>query len=528
MKIKEIEEQTGITKANIRFYESKGLISPNRGANGYRTYDESHVQELRRIRLLRSLGLSIESIKALSDDEITLTKALTERRSKLPVQHQELTRSERIIDAILDSSSDFRELDPEAYLSQLDCQDKTPTRCDVNVKPLFRMRRLCARTLDFTLYNLFLYLCFPSLFQSTGFHIFLIIGEVLTFLVMEPILLSSLSTTPGKFIFGISITNLDGRKLSYGEALNRTLLVLQHGLGFCAPFLKEYMQVNSYITTENDGELIWEQTSELNVRDAKAWRYPIFILLFLAAMAYPAKMEYTRILQSNMENIKHQGETPFLGDYAVDEVLYSAESNREPLPLIRLSAEGMRFNYSGNTSEPYEWIGEFEYAPPADDPAAGVWELKTGTNSDDLYRLTVNDTGDVTLDHYVNLTQKSSWKLILLDSIWVEFKNNMTRAYFYPEWFENGDYGGKIEVLKPRRFGSEFTITLIPFCEMPETITIKEEIHHAYETIINNVKLKQNESGSYSFIFPNVNEDGTYVVYRIEHANGEIIFCVLC
>lgn len=45
MKIKEVEQRTGITKANIRYYESQGLISPNREANGYRTYDESHVRE---------------------------------------------------------------------------------------------------------------------------------------------------------------------------------------------------------------------------------------------------------------------------------------------------------------------------------------------------------------------------------------------------------------------------------------------------------------------------------------------------
>ena len=72
MKIKEVEMQTGITKANIRYYESQGLISPNRESNGYRTYDESHVKELLRIKLLRSLGLSIESIKALSDGKTTL------------------------------------------------------------------------------------------------------------------------------------------------------------------------------------------------------------------------------------------------------------------------------------------------------------------------------------------------------------------------------------------------------------------------------------------------------------------------
>jgi len=43
MKIKEIEKRTGITKANIRYYESQGLITPDREPNGYRTYHESHI-----------------------------------------------------------------------------------------------------------------------------------------------------------------------------------------------------------------------------------------------------------------------------------------------------------------------------------------------------------------------------------------------------------------------------------------------------------------------------------------------------
>ena len=36
MTIKDVEEQLGIDRANIRFYESKGLIKPARESNGYR------------------------------------------------------------------------------------------------------------------------------------------------------------------------------------------------------------------------------------------------------------------------------------------------------------------------------------------------------------------------------------------------------------------------------------------------------------------------------------------------------------
>ena len=38
MTIGELERELGMTRANIRFYEQEGLLSPHRGENGYRDY----------------------------------------------------------------------------------------------------------------------------------------------------------------------------------------------------------------------------------------------------------------------------------------------------------------------------------------------------------------------------------------------------------------------------------------------------------------------------------------------------------
>ena len=66
MKINEVEARAGITKKNIRFYEEQGLLSPRRNPeNGYRDYGEEEVQILRRIRVLRKLGLPIEEIRRM-------------------------------------------------------------------------------------------------------------------------------------------------------------------------------------------------------------------------------------------------------------------------------------------------------------------------------------------------------------------------------------------------------------------------------------------------------------------------------
>ena len=63
MNIKEVETLTGITKQNIRFYEKKGLLSPQRNEeNSYRTYSSEDIETLMQIKLLRKLDVSIENI----------------------------------------------------------------------------------------------------------------------------------------------------------------------------------------------------------------------------------------------------------------------------------------------------------------------------------------------------------------------------------------------------------------------------------------------------------------------------------
>jgi DNA-binding transcriptional MerR regulator len=58
MHIKDLAEQAGVTVKAVRYYESRGLISPRRAPNGYRTYDESDVTVVREVRALLSLGLT--------------------------------------------------------------------------------------------------------------------------------------------------------------------------------------------------------------------------------------------------------------------------------------------------------------------------------------------------------------------------------------------------------------------------------------------------------------------------------------
>ncbi len=66
LKINEVEAQVGITRKNIRFYEEQGLLSPRRDSgNGYRDYGPGEVETLRRIKLMRKLGVPLEEIRRM-------------------------------------------------------------------------------------------------------------------------------------------------------------------------------------------------------------------------------------------------------------------------------------------------------------------------------------------------------------------------------------------------------------------------------------------------------------------------------
>ena len=63
MNINELENKTGVTKQNIRFYEKKGLLHPKRNSlNNYREYTQEDLRTLQMIKMLRRLDMSLEEI----------------------------------------------------------------------------------------------------------------------------------------------------------------------------------------------------------------------------------------------------------------------------------------------------------------------------------------------------------------------------------------------------------------------------------------------------------------------------------
>lgn len=60
MWIGELARRAGVTVKAVRYYESLGLVTPERSANGYRQYDEYDVRLVREIKTLGGLGIPAE------------------------------------------------------------------------------------------------------------------------------------------------------------------------------------------------------------------------------------------------------------------------------------------------------------------------------------------------------------------------------------------------------------------------------------------------------------------------------------
>ncbi|GHO56625.1 MerR family transcriptional regulator [Ktedonobacter robiniae] len=62
MNIGELARQTGVSIRSLRYYETKQLLSSQRGENGYRSYDSTAIERVRTIQFYLDLGLTTKEI----------------------------------------------------------------------------------------------------------------------------------------------------------------------------------------------------------------------------------------------------------------------------------------------------------------------------------------------------------------------------------------------------------------------------------------------------------------------------------
>ena len=85
MYIHEAAERAGTTKKAIEYYCTKGLVSPQLSESGYRIFSEEDAVCLKKISLLRNLGVSVEDIRELlsGKDDTALRRTIEKQETIL-------------------------------------------------------------------------------------------------------------------------------------------------------------------------------------------------------------------------------------------------------------------------------------------------------------------------------------------------------------------------------------------------------------------------------------------------------------
>ena len=284
MTIKELETLTGMERANVRFYEREGLLTAKRMDNGYRDYSQEDVQILLRVKLLRSLSVPLEEIKALKAGSKALSDTLSAQSLRLEQEQRDAAYAQQVCHAMQADRVTFAELDARKYLDGI-LQVSRESDSGYFAVPGDQLpqvyhpwRRFLARSLD-----LFLYGILWSGILGLVFHVNLAnrggLGNLLdTFvaivlmLLLEPLWLHFLRTTPGKTIFGLRIETPEGKPLAIGEGRARTWGVIGAGMGYNLPIYNLVRLWKSYQLCRESELQPWDEAIAYTLRDTKRWR----------------------------------------------------------------------------------------------------------------------------------------------------------------------------------------------------------------------------------------------------------------
>ncbi len=119
MNIQELESRCGVTKQNIRFYERKGLLHPDRNlANNYREYNMEDVERLQFIKMMRKLDVSIEDIREVLEGRYPMEDLMQKHLEELENRKKELDAGVKICKKLLHTQ--LKELDTSAVLKEMD------------------------------------------------------------------------------------------------------------------------------------------------------------------------------------------------------------------------------------------------------------------------------------------------------------------------------------------------------------------------------------------------------------------------
>lgn len=146
MRIGEVAEQTGLSISNIRFYEKKGLIAPEREQQSkYRDYTKEDVKRLKQIILYRKMDFPIEAISSMVNGEASLESLLAQQIEALKEKQKMIQGSMDLCRKVAEDGC-CDEWNVDFYLSYVKEEEENGTR-------FAELDELLTELADFTQYD---------------------------------------------------------------------------------------------------------------------------------------------------------------------------------------------------------------------------------------------------------------------------------------------------------------------------------------------------------------------------------------
>ena len=213
MTILELEKLTGLDRSAIRYYEKEGLIVPTRKENSYRDYSEENATDVLKIKLLRQLDVSVDTIRDLQQGSADMSSVLLQKSQDLTAQIYQRELAAEICREISDTHASYGDLQAQTYLDRLsapplqkseteEAQPVRSTNWHLYSSEYHPFKRFIARFLDYTLLNVLLRFLLIVVFRVRPFTDFLsnvvTYGSLLLSVLLYACFLHRFATTPGK------------------------------------------------------------------------------------------------------------------------------------------------------------------------------------------------------------------------------------------------------------------------------------------------------------------------------------------
>lgn len=228
-----------------------------------------------------------EKVGPIHDFEVRQKIETGELPSSTPAWHEGLPAWKPLVEIELFSREfELAMAPPDA--AETDLREESPKPPPLPPQT-FYVRRFWARWLDLFLYSGLWWFGMWAVGQDIEATIrnpWVLFVRYVPWFVVEILLLHHLGTTPGKWLLGIRVSNIDGSLMNLTESTHRALRVMFAGVGFGWELLAVFCQALSVFTAKRLGTPLWDHAGghQVTVTPLKPLRVASLICLFAGAI----------------------------------------------------------------------------------------------------------------------------------------------------------------------------------------------------------------------------------------------------